>query len=88
MSQNQELANELHKPIARIFQRCKVYSTYQDNIWGVDLSDMQLLSKYNNRVRFLLCVINIYSKYAWAVPLKAKIDITITSAFQKIFGRV
>ena len=45
---------------------------------------MQLVSKFNIEFRFLLCVINIYSKYAWVIPLKYKKGITITNAFQKI----
>ena len=60
----------------------KVYSTFKDNIWGVDLADMQLLSKYNKGIRFLLCVIDIFSKYAWVVPLKDKKGISIVKAFQ------
>ena len=62
--QNEQLAEELHKPIIRKFKKIKVYSTFKDNIWGVDLVDMQLLSKYNKGIRFLLCVIHIFSKYA------------------------
>ena len=50
----------------------KVYSAFRDNIWGPDLADIQLISKFNKRDRFLLCVIDIYSKYAWVVPLKVK----------------
>ena len=45
--ENKQLANELHKPIIRKFEKRKVYSTFKDNIWGVDLADMQLLSNYN-----------------------------------------
>ena len=45
--ENQQLANELHKPIMKKFKRRKVYSSFKDNIWGVDLADMQLISKYN-----------------------------------------
>ena len=45
---------------------------------------MQLISKFNKAFRFLLCVIHIYSKYAWVIPLKDKKRITITNAFQKI----
>ena len=45
---------------------------------------MQLISKFNKGFRFLLCVIDIFSKYAWVVPLKDKKGITITNAFQKI----
>ena len=62
----------------------KVYSTFKDNIWGVDLADMQLVSKYNKGIRFLLCVIDIFSKYAWVVPLKDKKGISIVKAFQII----
>ena len=46
-----------------------MYSSFRDNIWAADLADMQLLSKYNKGFRFLLCVIDIYSKYAWIIPL-------------------
>ena len=82
--QNEQLANELHKPIIRKFERRRVYSTFKDNIWGVDLADMQLLSKYNKGIRFLLCVIDIFSKYTWVVPLKDKKGISIVKAFQII----
>ena len=49
-----------------------MYSLFKDNICGVDLADMQLLSKFNKGYRFLLCVIDIFSKYAWVIPLKDK----------------
>ena len=51
---------------------------------GADLADMRLISKFNKGFRFLLCVIDIFSKYAWVVPLKDKKDVTITNAFQKV----
>ena len=70
--ENEQLANELHKSIIKKFEKRRVYSTFKDNIWGVNLADMQLLSKYNKGIRFLLCVIDIFSKYAWVVPLKDK----------------
>ena len=70
--QNLQLANELHKPIIRKFEKRKVYSSFRDNIWGADLTDKQLLSKFNKGFRLLLCIIDIYSKYAWVVPLKNK----------------
>ena len=82
--QNEQLAEELHKPIIRKLKKRKVYSAVKDNIWGVDLEDMQLLSKYNKGIRFLLCVIGIFSKYAWIVPLKDKKGISIVKAFQII----
>ena len=54
---------------------------------GADLADMQLISKFNfNKViRFLLRVIDIFSKYAWVVPLKDEKDVSIVNAFQKIW---
>ena len=55
-----------------------------DNIWGADLAYMQVISKFYKGVRFLLRVINIFSKYAWVIPLKDKKGITITNASQKI----
>ena len=57
--QNEQLADELHKPIIRKFKKRKVYSVFRDNIWAADLADMQLLSRYNKGIRFLLCVIDI-----------------------------
>ena len=58
---NTQLADELHKPIIKKFKKGKVYSSFRDNIGGVDLADMQLLSKFNKVFRFLLCVIDIFS---------------------------
>ena len=81
---NEQLAKELHKPIIRKFKKRKVYSGFKDNIWGADLADMQLISKFNKEFRFLLCVIDIFSKYAWVVPLKDKKGVTIVNAFQEI----
>ena len=70
--ENEQLANELHKPIIRKSEKRRVYSTFKDNIWGAYSADMQLLSKYNKVIRFLLCVIDIFSKYAWVIPLRDK----------------
>ena len=48
---------------------------------------MQLLSKYNKRIKYLLCTIDLFSKYAWVVPLKDKRGISIVNAFQKIISK-
>ena len=64
----------------------QVYSSFRDNIWGVDLTDMQSLSKYNKGIKYLLYAIDIFSKYAWVVPLKDKRVISIVNAFQKIIS--
>ena len=81
---NEQLTKELHKPVIRNFKKRTVYSGFKDNIWGADLVDMQLISKFNKGFRFLLCVIDIFSKYAWVVPLKDKKGVSIVDAFQKI----
>ena len=56
---NYQLASELHRQIIRKFKRQKVYSPFRDNIWGADLADMQLLSKYNKGIKYLLCAIDV-----------------------------
>ena len=80
---NYQLANELHKPIIRKFKKRKVYSSFRDNIWGVDLADMQSLSKYNKGIKYLLCAIDLFSKYVWVVPIKDKKGVSIVYAFKK-----
>ena len=67
-----ELAEELRKPIIIKFNKRKVHSSFTNNIWGDDIADMQLLSKFIKIFRFLLSTIDIYSKYAWVVPSKDK----------------
>ena len=81
---NSQLAEEFHKPIIKNFKRRKVYSSFKDNIWGVDLADMQLISKYNKGIRYLLCVIDLFSRYAWLIPLKNKKGESIVEGFKKI----
>ena len=78
------LVDELHKPIIRKFNKRKVYSQFKDNIWGVDLADMQSLSRKNKGIKYLLCAIDLYSKYAFVIPLKDKKGISIVNAFNKI----
>ena len=78
------LADELHKPIIKKFEKRKVYSQFKDIIWGVDLADMQSLSRQNKGIKHLLCVIDLYSKYAFVIPLKDKKGISILNVFDKI----
>ena len=89
---NEELAEELHKPIIRKFKKTfkkflknlKVYLSFQSYVCGAHLADMQLISKFNKGICFLLRVIDIFSKYAWVIPLKDKKRTAITNVFQKI----
>ena len=78
------LADKRHKPIIRKFNKRKVHSQFKDNIWGVDLADMQSLSKKNKGIKYLLCAIDLYGRYAFVIPLKDKKGISIVNAFNKI----
>ena len=84
---NYQLANKLHKPIIKKFNKRRVYSSFRDNIWVVDLADMQWLSKYNKGIKYLLCTIDLFSKYAWVVPIKDKKGTSIVNAFKKIISK-
>ena len=79
---SQKLADELHKPIIRKFERRKAYRSFRDKIYGADLADIQLISIYSKSFRFLLCVIDLFSKYAWAVSWKDKKCATIAMHFK------
>ena len=80
---NYQLANELHKPIIRKLKKIKVYSSFRYNVWGVDLADMQSLSKYNKGIKYLLCAIDLFSKYAWVVLIKDKKKLVLLMHLKK-----
>ena len=80
---NYQLAAELHKPIIKIFKERKLYSSFRDNILGGDLADMQSLSKYNKKIKYLLCAIDTFTKYAWVIPLKDKKEVALLMHFKK-----
>ena len=61
-----------------------MHFSFKGKIWGVDLADMQLISKYSKGIEYLLCVIDLFSKYAWVVPLKDKKGVSIVNALQSI----
>ena len=81
-----QFANELHRKIIRKFKKKKVYSPFRDNIWGVLLADMESLSKCNQGIKYLLCAIDLFSEYAWDVPLKDKRWVSIVNAFKKVIS--
>ena len=82
-SNNKQLANELHKPIIKNFKRRKVYYSFKDNICGVDLAEMSLISKFNKEIKYLLCVIDIFSRYLRVISLKNKKGDSIVEGFKK-----
>ena len=81
---NEQLAKELHKPSIKKYKRGKVYSSFKDNIWGVDLANVSLISKSNKGIKYLLCVTDLFSKYASVIPLKGKKVLVLLMHF-KVF---
>ena len=79
-----ELADELHKPIKRNFTRRRVIVNGVDEIWCSDLVEVQQFSKWNKGYRYLLMVLDVFSKYGWIIPLKDKKGETVTEAFKMI----
>ena len=65
------------KPIIRKFNKRKVYSQFKDIIRGVDLADMQSLSRENKGIKYLLCAMDLYSKYTFVIPLKDKKELVL-----------
>ena len=80
---NEILAEKLYKPIIKNFKRRKVYSIFKDNIWGIDLADMSLISQSNHGIKYLLCVIDLFSRYSWVIPLKNRKRDSIVEGFKK-----
>ena len=83
-SWNEELADELHKPVKRKFQRRQVLVNEIDDVWAADLVEMQEWKGVNKGYRYILNVIDCFSKYAWSVLLKDKMGKTVLDAFQYI----
>ena len=84
---NKILSEELHKPKRKNYLRRKIIVNHIDEIFAADLVEMQKFSKINKGYRYLLTCIDIFSKYAFAIPLKDKKGITIKNALQKIFNK-
>lgn len=80
-----EDAYTLHRQVRRKFPRNVTYADNLDECWQTDLCDFQSLSKDNGGIRYVLCVIDVFSKYGWAVPIKDKTGPSIVRAFQTLF---
>ena len=86
-SWGEKLADELHKPIKRNFAKRRVIAHNVDDIWCSDLVDMQKLSKWNRGYKYLLMVLDRFSKYGCIIPLKSKTGLEVSKAFQTIFKK-
>ena len=82
IKQNEQLAEELQQPIIKKFLKRKVHSSFKDNILSADIAYLQLINKFNKGTKFLLCVVDIFSKHAWVVLLEDKKGVTFVNAFQ------
>ena len=80
-----QLVEELHKPFRRNFKRRKVIIKGIDDLWQADLVEMSAYAAENKGYKFLLTVIDTFSKYAWVVPLKNKTALAVTNAMESIF---
>ena len=85
---SQQLAEELHKPIARNFRKRRVISYGVDKIWDADLIEVQEYSKWNKGIKYLLTVIDVFSKYGWILALKDKKTEGVSLAFDHIFEKI
>ena len=74
--------NEVIKKV----KRGKVYARFKDNIWAADLAEMGSLSSKNKNLKYLLCVLDVFTKYSWIKPLKDKTGKTVLNAFIKILN--
>ena len=81
---NEVLAQELHKPVIRNFKRKKGYSRFTKNIWAVDSAEMGSLPSINNGVKYSLCMIDVFTKYAWVKSLTDKKSKTFLDGFTEI----
>ena len=80
-----QLADELHKPVRKHYQKRSVFAKQVDDIWTADLVGMALYSRSNSGYKYLLTVIDVFSKYGWIVPLKTKTGKELVVAFQELF---
>lgn len=80
------IVEELHKPARKRFTRRRVYVKGIDDLWQIDLIDVQKHSRDNKGFKFILTVIDVLSKYAWAVPVKNKNALSVTSAMRQVLA--
>ena len=80
-----QLAKELHKPAIRKFRKRRVFTPAVNWIWACDLADLSMYSRSNKGFKYLLCVIDTFSKYGYIVPIKFKNAEETAKAFESLF---
>jgi len=84
MSEAATFAEEIHHQVKRKFKRRKVIVTGIDEIWALDLASMESFAKSNDGYKYILCIVDVFSKFAWCVPLKTKTGVTILHAVKDV----
>ena len=79
------MADELHKPVRKKYPKRHVYASSVDAIWAADLVEMQSFARQNKGYKYILMIIDVFSKYGWAIPLKTKTGVEVTRAFQQLW---
>jgi hypothetical protein len=74
-----------HKPVRKRFPRNPYTVTNINDLWEADVSNLNSLSKYNDKFKYFMCVIYVFSRYAWIVPLKDKSGNSITTSLKSLF---
>ena len=87
-SERKQFSAEIHKRAIKKFTRRKVIVNSIDDIWAMDLADLNSLISYNNEYRCMLCIVDVFSKFAWAVSLKDKTAETVLSAVQGVVKKI
>ena len=87
MSERKQFSSEIHKRALKKFKRRHVIVDRKDEIWGIDLADMNSLISFNDGYRYILCIIDVFTKFAWAVPLKNKMAATVLFAVEAVVSK-
>jgi len=75
----------LHRPIRRRFARNPYSVNNMMDVWECDLVDVRALARFNDKYKFILSVIDVFSKFLYLIPLRSKTGTVVASAFQSIF---
>ena len=83
-SRRQLIGKEVFNPQLTKFRRERIIPLFREETWSADLVDKSFLSKYNKNYKFILTAQDIFTKYAWANPLKNKSGLSMTNGFESI----
>lgn len=85
--ESKQFASEIHHRVVRKFPRRKIIVHRLDEIWAVDLASMESVASYNDGYKFILCIVDLFSRFAWCVPLKNKSATTVLNAVKEVIAK-